>query len=124
MTAPAFNLAIDNHVLHCLIGDDRDRFLREVARVLRPGGVLFSDTMSREGAFDPARMGCDPATFVSVRGNRYWTSERELDEALAAAGFDILARDARCEEPGEGDGLIRVARIRTASTGSARHSPP
>lgn len=73
MTAPAFNLAIDNHVLHCLIGDDRDRFLREVARVLRPGGVLFSDTMSREGAFDPARMGCDPATFVSVRGNRYWT---------------------------------------------------
>jgi len=107
----SFDLAIDNHLLHCLIGPDRGRLLRGVARVLRPGGLLFSDTMSREGSFDPAMMHCDPSTFISLHNNRYWTSERELDDELAAAGFEIIDRGARPEEPGIGIGLIRVARL-------------
>ncbi len=107
----SFDLAIDNHVLHCLIGDDRARFLREIVRVLRPGGLLFSDTMSREGDFDPASLSCDPATFVSTRGNRYWTSEPELDALLEATGFVIESRHRRPNVQ-HGDGLIRVARRR------------
>ncbi len=47
LPAASFDLAVDNHVLHCIVGADRARFLREVARVLRPGGLFFSDTMSR-----------------------------------------------------------------------------
>jgi SAM-dependent methyltransferase len=105
----SFDLAVDNHVLHCLIGDDRRRFLAEAVRVLRIGGVLFSDTMSREGDFDPPKLGCDPTTFISINGNRYWTSARELDDLLATAGFDIISASARCSEPGVGDGLVRVA---------------
>lgn len=108
----AFDLAIDNHALHCLLGADRARFLREVARVLRGGGVLFSETMSREGELDPAKLDIDPATFISRHGNRYWTTRAELDAELANAGFDVVLRDERSSGPGCGRDLITYARRR------------
>lgn len=104
----SFDLAIDNHVLHCLVGADRARFASEVARVLRPGGILFSDTMSREGGFAPDKVGADPKTFIATNGRRYWTSAKELDELLGHAGFEILYRFSRTDAWGET--LERVAR--------------
>jgi hypothetical protein len=86
-------------------------FLREVARVLRPGGLLFSDTMSREGWVDFERHRIDPTTFVSKGGNRYLVSADELDAELAAAGFEIMVREARVDVASAiGDSLVRVAR--------------
>ncbi len=108
----AFDLAIDNHVLHCLIGDDRGRFLREVARVLRRGGLLFCATMSREGELDTAKLSVDPRTYVSLHGNRYWTTRAERDGELARAGFDIVFRDDHEAGPGEGRDLTTYARRR------------
>jgi SAM-dependent methyltransferase len=108
----AFDLAIDNHVLHCLIGEDRGRFLREAARVLRAGGILFSETMSREGELDAAKLGVDPATFVSLNGNRYWTTRAELDDELARAGFEVVFRGDDEAGPGEGRNLVTYARRR------------
>lgn len=110
VASASFDLAVDNHVLHCLIGGDRMQFLHEAARVLRPNGLVFSDTMSREGGFDPTRAPVDPTTFISTSGNRYWTSAAELDAAFAAAGFAIVHRAARPSDPGFGDMLVRVAR--------------
>ncbi len=113
LPAANFDLAVDNHVLHCIIGDDRARFLAEIARVLRPGGLLFSDTMSREGAIDFDRFGFDPTTFISKHNNRYLVGEAELDAELAAAGFDVVFRATRPDpEQAYGDGLVRVARRR------------
>jgi len=106
----AFDLAIDNHVLHCLLGHDRARFLAETARVLRPGGLLFSETMSREGDLDPAALNIDPATFISRNGNRYWTTRAELDGELARAGFEISFRADEQAGPGEGCNLVTYAR--------------
>jgi SAM-dependent methyltransferase len=109
----SFDLAVDNHVLHCILGADRARFLTEVARVLRPGGLLFSECMSREGTVDFERFGFDPTTFVSKHGNRYLVGEAELDAELAAAGFDIVVRQRRPDlELPIGEHLIRVARKR------------
>ena len=111
LPAASFDLAIDNHVLHCIIGDDRARFLREIARVLRPGGLLFSDTMSREGPVDWDTFGFDPTTHISKHGNRYLVGEAELDDELAAAGFEIVFRETRPNlEHAIGHGLVRVAR--------------
>lgn len=113
LPAASFDLAVDNHVLHCILGADRARFLREVARVLRPGGLLFSDTMSREGHVDFDRHSIDPATFVSRSGNRYLVGADELDAELEAAGFEVLLREARVDlESAIGDSLVRVARRR------------
>jgi SAM-dependent methyltransferase len=113
LPAASFDLAVDNHVLHCVLGADRARFLREVARVVRPGGLLFSDTMSREGHVDFDRHDLDPTTFTSKRGNRYLVGEHELDAELESAGFQILARETRVDvESAIGDSLVRVARRR------------
>jgi len=110
LPAASFDLAIDNHVLHCIIGADRARFLREVARVLRPGGLLFSDTMSREGHVDFDKHGFDPTTFVSKHGNRYLVGEAALDAEIDAAGFETVFRQRRPDEDAIGHGLVRVAR--------------
>jgi SAM-dependent methyltransferase len=106
----SFDLAVDNHVLHCLIGDDRARFLDEVARLLRPGGILFSETMSREGDLDPTKLEIDPATFVSRSGKRYWTTRPELDAALTRARFEVIFRESHAAGRGEGQNLVTYAR--------------
>lgn len=105
----AFDLVIDNHVLHCLVGEDRGRFLREAARVLCAPGVAFSETMSREGELDLAKLNVDPATFVSRHGNRYWTTRSELDADFERAGLSILFRAAHAAGPGEGSNLTTYA---------------
>jgi SAM-dependent methyltransferase len=112
LPADSFDLAVDNHVLHCILGEDRARFLQEVARVLRRGGILFSETMSREGGVDFAAFGFDEQTFVSHHNNRYLVGADELDAELASAGFEILERYARPNRDRAGDNLVRVARRR------------
>lgn len=106
----AFELVIDCHVLHCLLGADRGTLLRNVFRALTPGGLFFSDTMCAEGHFDPAIASADPATRVSLHGNRYWVRESELRDELLRAGFAIEALARRASDPGFGDMIETRAR--------------
>src|SRR5438045_3062045 len=69
----AMDLVVVYHVLHCIIGaQDLLAFLRAVYRVLKPGGILFSETMSCEGGFDAVAMDADPATRIARSHTRYW----------------------------------------------------
>lgn len=107
----SIDLVVDNHVLHCLVEPtDRHGMLSRCAAVLRAGGVLFSETMSREGDFDPARFDVDPTTGISGNRRRIWTSAASLDGELRRAGFTI-AHAETCpptpEDGAVGDLLIR-----------------
>lgn len=108
----SFALAVDNHTLHCLIGDDRRRYLAEVERVLARGGVFFCETMSAEGTPDFAALGVDPVSRVDGYHTRYWVLRDELLGEIAAAGLDVVDVRARRqrERPDPGDLLVVVGR--------------
>ena len=40
-----FDIILDGHCLHCIIGKDRNRFYKNLRRVLKPEGVLHISTM-------------------------------------------------------------------------------
>jgi 2-polyprenyl-3-methyl-5-hydroxy-6-metoxy-1,4-benzoquinol methylase len=107
----SFDLAIDNHALHCIIGPDRRAFLDGCFQALRPGGLLFSETMSAEGSIDFEAYRIDRRTRVNHVGNRFFTTEIELHTELAAAGFVVVssARRPQDDRPPCGDMLVVVA---------------
>ena len=111
---PGFDVVLDNHALHCLVEDEhRASMLRAVARVLTPDGLFFSETMSREGRFDPAGFDATPPRYVSANMTRRWISANELDHELERAGLEIVERRVRRPSPDDppvGDLLWTVAR--------------
>lgn len=108
--AGEFELVIDNHLLHCLLGADRGVLLANAFRALAPGGLLFSDTMSAEGDFSPAAMAADPLSRRALNGHRFWVTEQEFRAELEAAGFVVDHLERRANEPGVGDMLTVYAR--------------
>ena len=44
-SADSFDVLLDGHCLHCIIGDDRAKFLSNSFRVLKPGGFFITETM-------------------------------------------------------------------------------
>jgi ubiquinone/menaquinone biosynthesis C-methylase UbiE len=109
----AFDLVVDNHCLHCLVEPaDREAFLREAARLLRPGGVFFSETMTREGNFDPEKFDIDPETYISSAHTRIWVSKLELDEELRAANFNVVHTYSRHQDSDAGYTFVNYALAR------------
>jgi ubiquinone/menaquinone biosynthesis C-methylase UbiE len=94
--ADSFEIVLDGHCFHCIIGDDRPRFLEESFRVLKPGGVLHLNTMC--GDPSPGQLArFDAATRNIIhRGAavRHLGLPEDIEGEVAAAGFTILAR--RC----------------------------
>ena len=113
LPAETLDLAVDNHTLHCLVTkQDRHRFLSEVHRVLRPGGILFSETMSAEGLPDFCELGVDPSTRIDRHHTRYWVTRIELEHELAEGRFTVLSIRLRPqpEQPNHGDTIATVSR--------------
>lgn len=108
----AFDFVIDNHLLHCLIDEDRLAFLRNAHRVLRPGGILFSDTMCYGARLALDAHEIDPATRITYSRTRFWATEEELATEYASAGFHVIHRALRelDDEPNVGNMLLSVLR--------------
>lgn len=104
------DLVVDNHVFHCIIGAaDRAAFLSSIARVLKPGGLFFSETMSCEGTLDPDVVKFDPHTRVSPSHSRFWVSEAELRNEYRHAGLRVLWSVRRAASDGTGDTIVTYA---------------
>ena len=117
-----FDALVDNHLLHCIVGGDRPRALAEIRRVLRTGGVFFSETMSCEGDFDPRVVKADPATRESLNGTRFWTSRAELEALIGLAGFAIehLSLEQQPQDAGTGATIVVYARATLMARRGAR----
>lgn len=88
----SFDRVLDGHCWHCVLGDDRPRFLAEALRVLRPGGTLTGVTMVGPPSGLGAQ-GYDPTsrqTLVDGTAVRYWTTVEEARTDLGTVGFHIV----------------------------------
>ena len=80
-----FDLAIDWEVLHHIFPDDREQFVGNVRRMLRPGGIYFSLCFSEK---DPGFGGEGKFRDTSIGTKLYFSSEEEL-RSLFSPLFEI-----------------------------------
>jgi ubiquinone/menaquinone biosynthesis C-methylase UbiE len=115
LEAASFDVALDGHCLHCIIGADRARFLASARRVLRPGGALCVRTMCG-GVPAPLamRLGFDAASRCCVRNgvaSRYIGLAPDIEREVAEAGFEVLRSEVEPSLGGDDlDELLLLAR--------------
>lgn len=88
----SFDAVVDDHCLHCIIGDDRALCLAAVRRVLKPGGVFVIITMCGEIRDERILRQFDPQTrWVMIDGQptRYVGTPEALEQEVAQAQLDI-----------------------------------
>lgn len=88
-----FDLVFDGSCLHCLIGEGRDRCLREVRRILRPRGVFVVSSMCGAPKSEDALRHFDPATgHLRKDGKPYRTlkAKESIEAELSPAGFRLV----------------------------------
>jgi SAM-dependent methyltransferase len=88
-----YDLVIDGHCLHCIIGDDRARMLANVRAALVPGGNFFIATMCGEITLPALRACFDPITRCQVVGGiayRFIGDADAILDELRTAGFEIV----------------------------------
>jgi len=89
----SFEMVVDGHCLHCIVGTDRKRFFAQALRLLKTRGILLIRSMcnltpaNRPERFDEAS-GC----VVSAAGIalRYIGRSDAILTEIQEAGFDIL----------------------------------
>lgn len=89
-----YDLIIDGHCLHCIIGDDRATLLANVRAALPPRGHFFVSTMCGEVTIPALRACFDPVARCQVVGGvarRFIGDAGEILEELRAAGFDVIS---------------------------------
>jgi ubiquinone/menaquinone biosynthesis C-methylase UbiE len=109
----SMDMVADNHAWHCIVDQqDRRAFLQAAYRVLKNGGLIFSEMMTREGDFSPSVVDADPRTFIARHHNRYWVGREEALDELKSTGFEILHERLKpqMDAPGVGSLLIVYAR--------------
>ncbi|HUS27675.1 MAG TPA: methyltransferase domain-containing protein [Kofleriaceae bacterium] len=111
-----YDIAVDGHCLHCIIGDDRARFLANVRNALAPGGSFFVATMCGEITLPKLRASFDPATRCQVVDGiayRYIGDASEILDEVRAAGFEVVASTINArKDDNDQDNLWAIARKR------------
>lgn len=94
-----FDLVVDGHCLHCIVGEDRKLVLQHAYRVLQTGGLLFVKTMcgdlsdSRAGISDRLRSLYDAKTRCLINdgfATRYIGLPQDIMNEVSAAGFSMV----------------------------------
>jgi len=105
-----FDLVVDNHCLHCIIGEDRECYLRELRRVLKPGAFYILSTMCSDESSYYQPEGYDPnSRCIILRGRaiRYLGEATQIKREIQDAGFSIIHSETKS---GEGAELFLIAR--------------
>lgn len=105
-----FQVVVDSHCFHCIIGPDRDRFLANAKRLLVPGGIFVLNSMIQNDRTTNLD-GFDPATGIVWRGDiatRSIGTQASIEEELEQGGFVCV--ESRVEMADElADTLLLIA---------------
>lgn len=113
-----FDLVLDGHCYHCIIGEDRPRFLAAARRVLKPGGALLILTMCgapTENTWNKTNY--IPELRCQLYGDialRYFVELDELLSELVQAGFEIGAQELIPCQEADGCDSLAVDAVKTA----------
>jgi len=86
--SPDANLVVSHQFLHCLVGNDRFRWMALVRESLEHNGGSFL-LSSMIGLPDSLRGEVNEETKINRPGNRYYAEDEEIQSELRAAGFQI-----------------------------------
>lgn len=90
-----FDIVLDGHCFHCIIGEDRRHFLRAVHRVLKREGIFHINTMCGTPACDEYLQEFDPTSRCLIhRGvaSRYLGLPENIEQEVVEAGFLVIDR--------------------------------
>lgn len=91
----SFDIVLDGHCLHCIIGADRLQFFSSALRVLRPGGTFFVRTMCNEvprGWVESGKFDFTTRCTMSANGcaTRYIGWSNDIICEVIDAGFEVV----------------------------------
>ncbi len=101
-----FDYILDGHCLHCIIGKDRKKLLSETLRVLKPGGIFFSETMCGEIRDPEVLKLFDPESRCMIRdgvAGRYIGAAEDIIAEVKKAGFKIIKSEVSPDPEAQDD---------------------
>jgi ubiquinone/menaquinone biosynthesis C-methylase UbiE len=107
-----FDVVIDGHCLHCIIGADRVKFLDEARRVLKDNGLFMVMTMCGDPREEEALKHYEAESrcmVVNGVAGRYFGLPEEIICEIKSAGFSIRHWEIK-EDDSSQDDLLAVAR--------------
>lgn len=110
-----FDLVVDGHCFHCIIGEDRKNFLSQALRVTRPGGLFLVMTMCNEPP-EAIQRWYDPLTRYQVHdglAGRYFGLPEDILKEISSSGFAIKSSEVTEDSSRQGD--LKVAAIKPPS---------
>lgn len=114
-----FDIVLDNHCLHCIIGKDRDMYLREVCRVLKPSKYYLLSTMCNSSPEAQHIADFDPLSRCIVKRGfaiRYIGYPSDITQEIMNAGFDVIHLEHKSDQ--NGDEELFVIAQKKGSAGS------
>lgn len=87
-----FSIAFDGLCLHCLIGNDRQKFLNNVYRVLKPDSFFMVRTMCGDPKSEKIKQSFDITSRTVINNGfsvRYLGLPQDIENEIKNAGFKI-----------------------------------
>lgn len=107
-----FDLVIDDHCLHCIIGDDRKLFFSEAKRIMKSKAILFIRTMCGDmptNCSENLQRMFDPASRCQVHNGvagRYFGLPTSILSEITESGLQIATHSIQDQK--EGGQLLNV----------------
>lgn len=96
IAAEPFDIVLDNHALHCIIGQDRKRYLDSIINNLKAGGIYICNTMCNAPKAPEILKHFDSASQCYFRNDvsiRYIGAQDDIILEIEATGYRVLQAD-------------------------------